>query len=164
MQPDRFSRALLSIAAGIALVGAPVSVAAGQGRQTSPPPPTAAATNDVAVTINYTGKGVVDATHSVVVFLFAEPNVVPTSRPIAGPQIVQKNGATVTFKDVATKPVYVFAVYNDKGGYDGRGGPPPVGTPVGQYARSATAPPTPVTPGAKTAVKLSFSDAKRWGQ
>jgi hypothetical protein len=138
---------------------------AAQGRQTSPPPATpAAAINDVAVTINYTGKGVVDATHSVVVFLFAEPNVVPTSRPIAAPLIVQKNGATVTFKDVATKPVYVFAVYNDKGGYDGRGGPPPVGTPVGMYTRTATAAATPVTPGAKTAVKLTFSDAKRWGQ
>ena len=164
MQSGRLSRALLSLAAGIALVGSPVSMSA-QGRQASPPAATpVAATNDVAVTINYTGKGVVDATHSVLVFLFAEPTVGPTSRPLGPPQIVQKNGATVTFKDVTATPVYVFAAYNDKGGYDGLSGPPPVGTPIGVYTRTATAPPTPVTPGAKTAVKLTFSDAKRWGQ
>ena len=91
-----------------------------QGRQTTPPA-AAAATNDVTVTITYTGKGTVDDSHSIVAFLFAEPNVGPQSRPLGPPQIVTKNGQTVTA-------------------------------------------PTAVTPGPKTAIKLTFNDTKRWGQ
>jgi hypothetical protein len=96
--------------------------------------------------------------------LFADPNIGPTSEPLGAPQIAAKNGATVTFKNVTAKPVYVVAIYNEKGTYDGRSGPPPNGTPIGMYAKDAKSPPAPVTPGPKTAIKMTFSDAKRWGQ
>ena len=56
----------------------------------------------------------------------------------------------------------MFAIYNEKGTYDGRSGPPPAGTPVGPL--SGAKGPTPVTPGMKTPVKLSFTGAKKWGQ
>ena len=125
------------------------------------PAPAIAAT-DVAVTVNYTGKGVVDAGHSIIVFLFSDPNVGPDSRPLGPPQLVQKNGTTVTFNNVTAKPVYIFAIYNEKGTYDGRSGPPPAGTPVGMYGSAKG--PTGVTPGMKTPVKLTFTGAKKWGQ
>lgn len=138
-----------------------------QGRQATPPPakpaPAAAiAATDVAVTVNYTGKGVVDATRNILVFLFSTPTVGPNSEPLGAPQIVTKNGQTVTFNNVTTKPVYIFAIYNEKGTYDGRSGPPPAGTPIGMYgtAKGATA----VTPGMKTPVKLTFTGATKWGQ
>jgi hypothetical protein len=140
-----------------------------QGRQAAPPPagtkttpaPAAApATTDLAVTVTYTGKGVVDASHQILLFLFTDPNI-QTSQPIAGPQIATKNGASVTFKNVTAKSVYVAAVYNEKGTYSGTGGPPPTGTPIGMYSKDAKAP-TAVTPGAKVPIKLSFSDAKRF--
>ena len=144
-----------------------------QARQATPPPakptpatakpaPAAIAATDVAVTVNYTGKGVVDPGHSIIVFLFSDPKVGPNSQPLGPPQIVTKNGQTVTFNNVTTKPVYIFAIYNEKGTYDGRSGPPPVGTPIGQYGTAKG--PTPVTPGMKTPVKLSFSGATKWGQ
>jgi hypothetical protein len=69
----------------------------------------------------------------------------------------------LTFKDVKTAPVYVVALYNEKGPYDGRSGPPAAGTPMGVYSKDARGP-TAVTPGAKTAIKMSFSDAKRFAQ
>jgi hypothetical protein len=138
-----------------------------QARQTKPPAaaaakPAAIAATDVAVTVNYTGKGVVDAGHSILVFIFSDPNVGPESRPLGPPQIAQKNGQTVTFNNVTTKPVYVFAIYNEKGTYDGQSGPPPIGTPIGMYgtAKGATA----VTPGMKTPIKLTFTGATKWGQ
>jgi hypothetical protein len=117
----------------------------------------------VSVTISYTGKGPVDPKHGILLFLFTDPNIGPGSQPIGPPQVATKNGATVTFKNVTATPVYIAAVYNEKGDYDGIGGPPPPGTPVGIYQKDATSPPTPVTPGPKTLVKMSFSDATRFG-
>jgi hypothetical protein len=140
---------------------------AAQGGQTpaqsKPAPPPAAATSDVSVTVSYTGKGPVDPKHAIIVFLFTDPNIGPGSQPITGPQVATKNGATVKFTNVTAKQVYVAAVYNEKGNYDGVGGPPPAGTPIGMYQKDAKSPPAPVTPGPKTAVKMSFNDAKRFG-
>jgi hypothetical protein len=143
-----------------------------QARQAPPAPPKAAgaaakgpapiAATDVALTVTYTGKGVVDATHNILVFLFDDPNVGPNSRPLGPPQIVQKNGATITFNGITAKPVYAFAIYNEKGTYQGQDGPPPAGTPVGVYG-TATGP-TAITPGMKAPLKFTFTGAKKWGQ
>ena len=154
------------LVAGVSALGFAIAIPLGaQGRQANPPPTPAApaAADSVAVTVRYSGKGTVDATHPILVFLFAEPTVGPQSRPIGPPQIAQKNGATLTFTNVTTKPVYVFAVYADKGGYDGRSGPPAAGTPIGMYRRNAQTAPIAVTPGPKTAIRLTFTDALRWG-
>ncbi|HUR20095.1 MAG TPA: hypothetical protein VMZ90_04755 [Vicinamibacterales bacterium] len=142
-----------------------------QARQAAPPPakppaaaakPATIAATDVAVTVNYTGKGTVDAKHSILLFLFSDPKIGPGSQPIGPPQIAQKNGATVTFSGVTTKPVYIFAIYNEKGTYDGQSGPPPAGTPVGVYGTAKG--PTGVTPGMKTPVKMTFTGATKFGQ
>jgi len=137
-----------------------------QGRQTTPTPAAgaAAAANDVSVTVTYTGKGVVDAGHSILLFLFTDPQIGPNSQPIGPPQIVQKSGATATFKNVTAKTVYVVAIYNEKGTYDGKNGPPAAGTPIGTYMKAPSTTPTAVTPGPKTAIRMTFNDAKRWGQ
>jgi hypothetical protein len=135
--------------------------AAGGGQK--PAPPAAAATNDVSVTVSYTGKGPVDAKHPIILFLFTDPNPGNTSQPLGPPQTATKNGATVTFKNVTAKQVYVTAVYVEKGDYTGVGGPPPAGTPIGMYRKDAKSPPTPVTPGPKTHVKMTFNDARRFG-
>jgi hypothetical protein len=145
------------------LVLGTTSAAYGQARQPAPPQPPAAA-KDVTVTVNYTGKGAVDAKHNVLVFLFDHPTPGPASQPLAGPQIIQKNGSTVTFKDVSTSPVYVVAVYDEQGGYTGLGGPPPAGTPIGVYSKDPKSPPAPVTPGPKTVLKMTFNDANRFGK
>ena len=146
-------------------LGAQTGQAAGQKPAPAgqkPAPAAAAATNDIAVTISYTGKGPVDPKHAILVFLFTDPNP-SASQPIAGPQTATKNGATVTFKNVTAKEVYVAAVYNEKGDYNGLSGPPPAGTPIGMYQKDPKSPPTAVTPGPKTAIKMSFNDARRFG-
>lgn len=128
----------------------------------APPPPAAAAAKNVSVTVTYTGKGPVDAKHGILVFLFADPNIGAGSKPLGPPQIIQKNGATATFKDVSAAPVYIAVVYNETGTYDGSQ-PPAPGTPMGIYAKAPKQPAIPVTPGPKTTVKMSFSDATKFG-
>ena len=150
---------------GLSIILLSVAAAAPYAQAQKPPPPPlpAAAVKNVSVTVNYTGKGAVDAGHAILVFLFTDPNIGAQSQPLSGPQVIQKNGGTVTFKDVSANPVYVAVLYNEKGDYNGIGGPPPAGTPMGIYARDPKSPAAPVTPGPKTTIKMSFSDAKRFG-
>jgi hypothetical protein len=56
--------------------------------------------------------------------------------------------------------VYVFAVYDQTGGYDGRSGPPPRGVPKAIYTRTARGAPAPVKGG--QAISFTFTDAERW--
>ena len=112
------------------------------------------------MTVTYKGKGTIDATHRVIVWLFSDGNITSASRPVDH-LYVTKNGETVTFKGV-TGPVYVFAVYDEKGGYDGVGAPPPAGIPSATYRKAAQGPPTAVNPGAP--VKFTFDDSERWSK
>jgi hypothetical protein len=122
----------------------------------------APAATDVAVTVTYKGKGPVDAGHRIILFAFADSNVTSASRPIGAAQFASKNGETLTFKNV-TSPIYVFAVYDEKGTYDGVSGPPPAGVPATIYRKAPKAAPTAVAPGSP-AVKFTFDDTERWNK
>jgi hypothetical protein len=124
-------------------------------------PAAAPAATDVGVTVTYKGKGTVDPAHRVIVFAFTDPNITSGSRPV-DTQFVTKNGEMVTFKNVAS-PIYVFAVYDEKGTYDGVSGPPPAGIPSATYRKTPKGSPTVVAPGAP-AVKFVFDDSERWSK
>ncbi len=150
---------------GLALVLATATMAS-TFAQTQTPPTASAAGKNLAVTVNYTGKGPVDATHGILVFLFDTPNISGQSQPVAPPQLINKNGGTVTFTNIGAATVYIAVVYNEKANYDGTGGPPPVGTPVAIHSKDVkdpNSPPLGVVPGPKATVKISFSDANRFG-
>ena len=117
---------------------------------------------DVAVTVAYKGKGVVDAGHKIIVFAFTDANVTSNSRPAGAAQFATKNGETVTFTNVSS-PIYVFAVYDEKGTYDGVSGPPPAGIPATIYRKAPKGPATAVAPGS-AAVKFTFDDSERWSK
>jgi hypothetical protein len=116
------------------------------------------AAGDVAVTVTDKGKGTVDQTHEIWVFLFPSPEIAG-ARPIAT-EVVRKNGGTATFTGITQSPVYIRTVYDEKGDYDGFSGPPPPGTPIGQYSKDAKTI-APVTPGPGAKIKMVFSDAVR---
>ena len=71
---------------------------------------------DIVVTVTYTGKGKVDDTHEILVFLFDQPTPTADSEPL-GMQTTTKSGDTVTFKDVPVSPVYVLMVYDEQANY-----------------------------------------------
>jgi hypothetical protein len=125
----------------------------------------AQAGGDVHVTVTYKAKGaVVDDTHEILVFLFANPIITANSEPL-GMQAVKKNGGTASFTGVSADPVYVVAVFDEKGTYDGVSGPPPAGTPIGMYSKDPKkGEAAPVKPGAAAKIKMTFTDARRWGQ
>lgn len=112
------------------------------------------------MTASYSGKGPVDATHQIFVFLFDNPNMGAQSQPLAV-QAVTKNGGVAKFTGVTTSPVYVGLAYDEKGDYDGFTGAPPPGTPIGAYSTAAKGPPAPVTPGPKGKVKATFDGSRR---
>jgi len=105
------------------------------GQTAKPPAPKGAATaaatgqQSLSVTVKYTGKGVVDETHALVIALLPTPTVSSSSRPLAMLP-VSKNGGVASFTNVSTSPVYVLAIYDDKGTWNPQAGPPPAGTPT----------------------------------
>ncbi len=119
----------------------------------------AAQTGELTVTATYKGKGVVDATHEISVFLFDHPNPTAESQPM-GMQTITKNGGVTTFKGLGTTPIYVVLVYDEKANYDGQSGPPPVGTPWDTYGKAGK--PIAVTPAANAKVEATFDDSKRF--
>lgn len=119
--------------------------------------PDAAAAGALNVTVNYKGRGTVDGSHQVWVWLFDSPDMGPGSMPIAE-MAVDKNGATATF-EVGVDQVWIAVAYDEKGVMRGNA-PPPSGTPIGIYASSRGAPEA-VTPGAKGAVEVTFDDSQR---
>ena len=131
-----------------------------------PAPPKAAAARvvpgELPVTLTYKGKGVVDDKHKLIAWLFTDANITSASRPV-GTETATSNGATVTFKNAPATPVYVFAVYDETGSYDGVSGPPPAGLPCALYKKTAKGAPTAVSAGA-TPIALTFNDAERWNK
>jgi len=155
---------VLSIATAALLVLQPT--AANSGTQKPPatkPAPTAVKTSgtDLPVTITYKGKSTVDATHRIIAWAFTDADITSASRPV-GTEFASKNGDTVTFKNLSS-PVYVFAVYDETGKYDGVSGPPPHGLPCATYRKTSKAPPVALTPGGAP-VKFTFDDSERWNK
>ena len=112
---------------------------------------------DVAATVAYTGKGKVDDTHEIWVFLFDTPEIDASSEPIAVESIT-KSGGTATFKGITRDRVYMAVAYDEKGDYDGQG--PPFALPTAMYSKDRKTN-DPITPGPNGKVKLTFDDSFR---
>lgn len=116
------------------------------------------AAGNVKVTVNYTGKGKVDASHKIWVWLFDTPNIGPGSQPV-DQVALDANGAVADFANVQPGQVWIAVAFDEQGVMTGNE-PPPSGSPIGIFSASNGAP-TPVTPGEKAAVTLSFDDTMR---
>ena len=117
-----------------------------------------AAAGTVKVTVTYKGKGTVDSSHKLWVWLFDSPNIGAGSMPIAQVSI-DKNGTEAVFEGVAGDTVYVAAAFDEQGAMSGDG-PPPTGSPIGIIAGAEGAP-SPVKPGDNVVAKLTFDDSFR---
>lgn len=112
----------------------------------------------VTVTVTYQGKGKVDASHKLWVWLFDSPNIGAGSMPLD--QIaIDTNGADAVFENVAGDKVYIAVAFDEQGAMMGDA-PPPSGTPIG-VLMGADGAPSGVTPGGKTPVLVTFDDSQR---
>lgn len=120
-----------------------------------------AATNTagtVKVTVTYKGKGTVDTSHKLWVWLFDTPNIGAGSMPID--QIaLDKNGTDAVFENVAGDKVYVAVAFDEKGAMMGDG-PPPTGSPIG-ILMGPDGTPNGIAPGGNAPVALNFDDTIR---
>ena len=112
----------------------------------------------VKVTIKYSGKGTVDGSHRVWVWLFSSPDIGPGSMPIAQTSI-ERNGTAAIFENIAEERVWIAVAFDEQGVMAGDA-PPPSGTPIGLYVGSDGAP-RPVTPGDTADATLLFDDSFR---
>ena len=112
----------------------------------------------VKVTVTYKGKGTVDSSHKLWVWLFDTPNIGPGSMPIDQVSL-EKNGTDAVFEGVAGDKVYVAVAFDEKGAMMGDG-PPPTGSPIG-ILMGPDGMPNCVTPGGKAPAALNFDDTIR---
>ena len=112
----------------------------------------------VKVTVTYKGKGKVDASHKLWVWVFDTPNIGAGSMPV-GQVALDQNGAEAVFEGIAGDKVYIAAAFDESGAMMGDA-PPPTGTPIG-ILLGADGTPGGVAPGSKDAVVLNFDDSTR---
>lgn len=118
----------------------------------------AIAAESLKVTVKYTGKGDVDKTHRLWVWLFDSPDIGPGAIPVAEVSL-EENGSAATFNGLTAQKVWIAVAYDEKGGFGGSA-PPPSGSPVMLYGAESGAP-APVTPGEAVEVAISFDDSQR---
>jgi hypothetical protein len=136
--------------AGVLVRGAPQAKPDGQ----------TAAKRTLKVTVHYKGTGEVDKKHKIFVVLFDSQDFVRGGAvPIAMEEATSKDG-TVTFANFTASPVYVAASYDPNGVYDGQSGPPPSGSSMGMYSKTAGKPdPINVEAGKTVEVEVTFDDS-----
>ena len=112
---------------------------------------------NLKVTVQYTGKGTVDDTHRLWIWLFDTPDMSAGPIPIAEMSL-DANGTSTTFANVGQERVWVAIAFDEHGGFAGSA-PPPSGSPVTMYAEKGA--PAAVTPGPDAAISVTFDDARR---
>jgi hypothetical protein len=125
---------------------------------TAAPLATATAAGTVKVTVHYKGKGTVDASHKLWVWVFDTPNIGPGAMPL-DQVALDKNDLEAVFNNVVADKVWIAVAYDESGSMKGDA-PPPSGTPIGILAGSDGVP-APVMSGAKGAAVVTFDDSQR---
>jgi len=112
------------------------------------------------VKVHYKGAGTVDEKHKILIFLFDSPEFGHREVMAFAVMSTSSKDGTVTFNDVTKSPAYVGSVYDPKGGYAERQGPPPSGSSLGMYSKTPGQPaPVKVEAGKTVDVEFNFDDS-----
>lgn len=119
------------------------------------------ADRSLQVKLNYTGAGTVDDKHKILVFLFDSPDFAGGNVMPIGSESAAAKSQTVTFSNLSASPVYVVAVFDPKGEYDGMS-MPPSGSSLGLYATQDGKPnPINLESGKAAQINLPFDDSTK---
>ena len=113
----------------------------------------------IRVEVNYTGSGMVNASHKIHVALWDSADF--NSGPPAAVKSLDSKKGIVTFADVQRVPAYVTTAYDPTGTWDAQS-PPPSGSSLGMYSKNPPKPePIDVVPGNTVAVSIAFDDSAK---
>ncbi|MGH9622632.1 MAG: hypothetical protein ACRD45_23365, partial [Bryobacteraceae bacterium] len=103
--------------------------------------------------------------HEILVFVFDGPDFQDGELPPIGQDQASAKNSTLTFQDITSSPVYVAAVYDPSGNYEGDT-LPPADASVGLYGKKqkpGVPAPIKISPGKTVQVELSFNDSHKYG-
>lgn len=120
-------------------------------------PAASATAGAVKITLHYKGKGTVDPSHKLWVWIFDTPDIGPGATPIDQTSI-DRNDSDVVFDGVVPGTVWIAAAFDEQGVMAGDG-PPPTGSPIGILM--ADGKPAGITPGVNGIATLTFDDTMR---
>jgi hypothetical protein len=122
---------------------------------------TAPPSRTLKVKLNYTGNGMVDAKHPILVFVFDSPDFRDGQLPPIAQDTAKAKDETLVFKDLTASPVYIAAVYDPSGTYEGDS-MPPAGSSIGMYEKTPGVPaPINIEAGKTAEVDLPFDDSHK---
>lgn len=116
----------------------------------------------LAVKVNYTGPGPVDAGHKIFVAMWDTSDFTkkPGLRPLEV-KSVQANGQAVQFEGIKKNPVFISLVYDPAGKWNANTDPP-AGAVLGLYMSEPGIPaPIQLKPGQTTKLAVSFDDSSK---
>jgi len=126
--------------------------------QTPAPESKAEGARSLKVKVNYSGVGTVDEKHKIMVFIFDSPEFTQGSVAPSGVEMTTEKDGTVTFADVPASPIYVAAIFDPAGNYDGQSAPPS-GSSTGMYTKTPPKPePVELEKGKPVQIELPFDD------
>lgn len=112
----------------------------------------------VKVTVTYKGKGTVDASHKLWVWIFDNPSIGAGSMPIDQVSL-DANGGVAVFEGVAPGQVWIAVAFDEQGAMMGDA-PPPTGSPIAVHL-GKDGMPLAVTPGETGVASITFDDSMR---
>jgi len=152
-------RKYLCLALGLSVLGCAVAQEAQKAPEKAPEK--APAPRTLKVKLNYTGAGTVDEKHKIVVFAFDTADFMQGNAMPVGAQSASSKTGVVTFSDLASSPIYITAVFDPTGQYEGMS-PPPSGSSLGLYGKTPGTPdPIKIEPGETATVELAFDDTAK---
>ena len=122
----------------------------------------AAQGRSLEVTVNYAGAGDVSEDNAVYLSVWDNPAMQDIDANLLASAVVVENGGTASFSNLGASPVYVSALYDSTGGWDGLS-EVPSGSPAGSYIAPGAFVPAPVelSDGETVELEWSFNDAFR---
>jgi hypothetical protein len=112
------------------------------------------------VKLTYNGTGEVDEQHRIWVYLFDNPNIGTGSMPFEVAS-ASSQGQVLSFSGVVQSPVYLAAIYDSAGNYDGQSAPAS-GVPVTLYGIETGGPaPIDIVDDGTVEIEVIFDDSIR---
>jgi uncharacterized protein (DUF2141 family) len=114
----------------------------------------------LTVKLTYNGSGTVDKSHKIIVFVFDSPDFVQGANvlPIASGSATEKT-QTVAISGLSPDTVYLVAIFDPSGAYDGTSGPPPSGASIGLHGDAGAPAPIKLQADKPAQIDLAFDDS-----